>query len=97
MAHARARKVVKNIQKFEFRLNLSMDHGVLICLLSRSTNALRVNTGHEPCHEEYIEQFMNGQAAIRFIVAQYDSANDVNRKGGRFMLMLNRCGAPFIL
>ena len=66
----------------------------MICLLSRSTNALRVNTGHVPCHEEYVvvvgraamSEFMNGYPVLRFIVAQYDSADDENRIEGRFTL-----------
>ena len=32
-----------------------IDYAILICLLSRSSNALRVKTGHKPCYEEYVE------------------------------------------
>ena len=47
----------------------------MICLLSRSSNVLRSNTGDESFYEDYVEllpsEFMNGHAVLRFVVARY--------------------------
>ena len=57
---------------------------MLICLLSLSSNAWRVNTGHKPCYEEYLElRCLNLWTFHRWVLR---SAHDENRKGGRSML-----------
>ena len=63
-------------------MNIWMGSDILICLLSRSWNALRVNTGHKPIYEEYLELRVSMYELVRrwtFHSCALRAANDENR------------------
>ena len=66
-------------------MNLWIDSDILICLLSRSSNALRVSTGHKPIYEEYLELHVLIYEWVHrwtFHSCALRAANDENRIGG---------------
>ena len=68
-----------------YNMNLWMDSDILICLLSRSSNALRVSTGHKPIYEEYLELRVWIYEWVHrwtFHSCALRAANDENRIGG---------------
>ena len=62
-----------------------MDSAIFICLLPRSSNALRVNTGDKPFNKEYLElrvRIYEWVRRITFHSCALRGANDENRKEG---------------
>ena len=62
-----------------------MDSAIKICLLSRSSNALRVNTGHKPIYEEYLELrvwIYEWVRRITFYSCPLRGADDENKQRG---------------